>query len=205
MKPARILRDFMRLSEIGLQARGNSVANGMKGNPYFPNPGLALSGLDAANLEYANAITAALTGDSIKRSAKKEAKAKLQAVLSGLAYYVEGVAMGNRTILLSSGFAVSAESRSGAVLVSVENFKVVHGKNSGEMRLSANRVKGASTYCFYFGYANGDTMVWENVSQAGCRITLKNLQPGKTYTFYIKAKGANEKYVQSESIIKVVA
>ncbi len=122
-----------------------------------------------------------------------------------LAYYVESIAQGDKTILISSGFKISASTVESAPVDTIDGFKVEHGNNSGQMKLSAKRVKGADTYSFYFGIADGDNTIYDHVTKTRVRTIISGLQVGKTYAFYMIAIGTNEKYVKSVTILKVVS
>ncbi|MFT3934982.1 MAG: hypothetical protein QM726_15255 [Chitinophagaceae bacterium] len=204
MKVPVILLDFMRLGEVNLDARATSVSNGMTDNPYFTNPNPALKELDMVRQEFTNARAAAQNRDVLKIALKNEVKEKLRDVLLKLSYYVESVALGNRAILISSGFKVSSETTEPEA-DAINDFTVKHGKLSGQMILSASRVKGYTIYTFFYGVGEGENIVWNQVPQTKATAILSDLQVGKTYTFYMEAKGANGKIIQSVRISKVVS
>ena len=205
MKAPKIIRDFTSLPDKGLEARASNVASSMKGNAYFPTPGPSLEDLDAARLLFITALSAAQYHDRLKLSLKNDAKKKLRAVLSSLAYYVESVAQGDKTILMSSGFKISSDTVETPAVAVINNFKVEHGKNSGQMRLSATRVKGVDSYSFYFGIDAGENTVYDHITKTRARTIISDLKVGQTYSFYMKAIGTNEKFVQSITITKVVS
>jgi len=204
MRKPRIIFDFMRGSDISLERRAINVCNSINGNPHFISPMPTIQQLIEDTQAYTAGLSAARTRDLVKIAEKNALRTQLRTSLSNTANYVTAAAMGNRAIMISAGFAVSPENTAVVLAESIKNFTAMQGKNSGELLLSLSKPDGALSYSFYYAIAGGDQLVWAHVVSRKIKVTLKDLQPGKTYNCYVVAYGSNEWQLTSDTITKIV-
>ncbi|MFT3934764.1 MAG: hypothetical protein QM726_14160 [Chitinophagaceae bacterium] len=112
MQTAKALLDFRQLSDPNFENKASYILACMKGNTNFPNPVPTLAELEAAISNYAEALIAAKSRDSIKISIKSQQRQKLDKILVKLSLYVNFVANGDRAIIVSSGYTASPENSS---------------------------------------------------------------------------------------------
>ncbi|MFT3934878.1 MAG: fibronectin type III domain-containing protein [Chitinophagaceae bacterium] len=206
MKKLKVSMSFKRLSDARLETFTMTVVAAMTRNTNYPNPTPAIADLEALRLQFEAALSAAQTRDNVKIAAKTNLRLQLIAELDTLSDYVNLTAQGDRTILLSSGFKVKAEKTNSAVLGTIENFTVTQGANSGEAILSFTKVKGARFYLFYCAESPAPVEIrgWDHDGDTITSFTFTGLQPGKLYSFKVKAYGSGRQTVFSEVITKMI-
>jgi len=201
---AKAILDFIFFSDANLETKASFIFSSMNGNPYFPNPTVPLPELDTAYKDFVAAIAGAKTKDSGKIALKNEKRKTLEDTLRELARYVNFIANGNRVILISSGFTVSAETKNTVTLGEVNNFSVVTGQHSGEATLSLDPVDGRKTYLFLYAEAPVVNDSWQHAVDTVPYITIKNLKPMTQYCFCICISGSKGQKVYTEIITKGV-
>jgi len=139
-----IIQSIKRERDSELATAGYEVVDGMENNPYYPDPPQELAELKKLLPEYHIAVVDAKGRDKVKVSIKKDMKKQVVALLLKLAAYVTATAKGDRTILLSSGFPISGETREqpGSVIQKLE----VELGTPGVLTTRVKRVKGARAY-----------------------------------------------------------
>src|SRR5262245_8989066 len=120
----------------------------MENNPNFPDPPAALAEIKKLLPEYHGSVWMAKGRDSEAISVKNDKKATLIAWLSEVAAYATQKCNGDKTKLLSSGFAISGE-RGEQPLGDISRIELQLGK-PGEVTSRTKRVKGAKAYMHQF-------------------------------------------------------
>lgn len=168
--------------------KGKLVLGALNGNPHFPSPVPSLAELDAACVELREANIAAMDRGRQACLRKEQAVAEMDILLSRLAGYVNGAAMGDPLKLISSGFDLikRAEPRSSidapAILQTKRTFR------PGEIELRWKGVAGALVY-------EVETVVteergWERVLMTSKpRATIKDLEPNTWHAYRVRAIG----------------
>lgn len=180
MRKIKPLLSFVKLSVIAKIAFYNNVLEKMKNNSYFPNPdvkledGIALaSSLEAARI-------AAEDGSHVATSRMHDIEAEADAFFRKLAAYVDRIADGNETIILSSGFESSDQPspRTKADLA------LVHGDRSGLLIARRKAVTGARSYIWqlFKGENPSDESQWdESVYTTRADAEFDSLEVGVRY------------------------
>src|SRR6516225_4664869 len=133
----KVLLDFVRTSPGNRVARANAVYTGMKGNPKYPSPPVALAELKGLNDNYLAAIGAAdHDGGKNAIALRDQLGETVVQILRKLAHYVEALCEGDMDTFLSSGFAPAPSSRTKTPPVSDAIRYVRPGPNSGTMVVS---------------------------------------------------------------------
>jgi hypothetical protein len=118
------------------------VITKLTGNPNFTTPDPTIAELkDMADALEAKNI-AAQEGGRQARSERKDARKKMLDGLRSLALYVEKIADGNETIMVSSGLYLSKEPQP----AQKDDFWVIRGPNSGDILAGCVRYPKARTY-----------------------------------------------------------
>lgn len=205
MSICRILNSFDRLSESELSTKTQRITNSMNGNPNFTDPIPTIEEVTTKGDNFDSSLIAARSGDRTKIAIKNEKRLELIDTIHRLARYVEMVANGNRSILMSSGFDVTKERSSSVELEQPKNVKLSDGNNSGELYVSCDGVQGAKSYMFQ---NTTDPLVNDNVwtSEVSTKseYTFKGLGSGKKYWCRIIAIGSNDQQTISIPVSRFV-
>lgn len=142
MKKLKVLLDFIRYSVLAKIGFCRNVIEKLTDNATFPNPDVTLpEASDLVNrLEAAN--IAAQDGSHIAISAMHDVEAEVDTAFRKLASYVDRVADGHETTILSSGFHASKQPTP----IFKSEFAVEHGSYSGSVKLVRKAVEGAKSY-----------------------------------------------------------
>ena len=121
----RALLSFMTFSDPSLSALSNKVISSLTGNPNFTNLGTLLPDLSAALDDFNKLLPQAQGGSRLQIANKNASREALLSVLRNVAYEVNYLAKGDRSILLSSGFNISGDTKKTIVPVTnISNLKV---------------------------------------------------------------------------------
>ena len=142
MRKSKVTVDFIKYSPINKANHYHTVIDHMSNNPLFPTPDATL--IDAQKVADAldKAILAAADGSHLAISALNDAVAAADAVFRILAAYVERIALGDETTILSSGFHFSKQP----VFANKETLVARDGSHSGSVLLDTIRVDRGVTY-----------------------------------------------------------
>src|SRR5437867_2827417 len=97
----RVLSGFTRAADAEVVSRGQSVLNGMTGNPAYPNPPIELTALKAALDSYSIAIGDAVDGGKRAKVEKSRQREIVIQMLRELSHYVETACKGDMSIFLT--------------------------------------------------------------------------------------------------------
>jgi hypothetical protein len=205
MKNPKILLNFSSLSNPKMLAKAEFIETSMNGNANFPAPVPTIAELTSAVNAYSGAFADAQSGDKTKIEIRKEMRQQLETLLVSLSAYVTQVANGNRSILVSSGYTVSSESKSKRTIGALENFQVVQGINPGEAISSLDSVDYSTGYMHQY---TTDPLTaesnWTTVTSTYCSETIKGLQPLTKYWFRIIVTGRRKQTAQTDAISKTI-
>lgn len=205
MGVSKILNNFDKLSDSALSTNTGGIITSMKGNPYFLDPTPSLDEVTTAKKAFDDSLLAAKSGDRTKIAFKNEKRAQLIDLVHRLARYVEMIANGNRTILLSSGYDISNERNSTSEMGEVENVKLADGNASGEMYVCCESVQGARSYVFEYTLDPLlDSNVWTSQTSTKSEFTITGLIPGKKYWVRVVAIGSYDRRSVSAPISRYV-
>ena len=199
MKKAFLLVDFKTVSDPNLFKKASTVFTSMTGNKNFTKPAPTLAVLNAATNKFSNAMALAKDGDRMKIGERKTQRDALLVVMLQLVDYVTFTAKGDRLILMSSGFTVSAETKTARTMGKMKGFNVVQGENSGELAASVDRVKNADSYVFYYGLTPIVNDSWKSMPTGRLNYcNIPGLERGKEYSVRVVVVGPKGKTLYSD-------
>ena len=146
MKKFKALLDFIQLSVVGKIAFCRNVITKLTGNITFPTPDVPLTEAKAAVDALDAAYLASKDGSHTAVSAMHDAEEKVDNLFRLLAAYVDRIAAGNETEIMSSGFHVSKQSGT----VQKPELSAQDGDNSGNVWLVARAIEKAGAYIWQY-------------------------------------------------------
>jgi len=183
-----ILKTFTRGRDGDLVTITHNVITGIKDNPFFSNPPAALADAEKSLPEYQDALSDAAGRDRTMVSIKNDKRAKLRALLSELAAYVTEICKGDKSMLLSSGFAVTG-ARGEKTLSQVKKIEVDISQPR-QATTSVEKITGARTYMHQYTTAQPtDETVWVSEGTASRQYTFTALKSGVQYWFRVVVIG----------------
>lgn len=153
----KVITSFGTIEDAKLYVRGEVVIQKLTGNPTFPgipslppltqpaSPAPAVPNLTDANSDFLAALVNADSGDTLTTSAKNDARALISGMLNSWADYINLIAKGNLTQLLTSGFIMN-KLRQKAAALPKPDAPVVSSPQAGQLLAAVNAVTGAFAY-----------------------------------------------------------
>ena len=186
-----------------LTTTGQRVEEKMENNPVFPNPPAALAELKKVLPELRTALVNAEGRDKQMVSIKNDKKANALALLQELSEYVTVICKGDRTLMLSSGFDVTSESRSN-ITPSIEKLEVETGE-AGVATIRTRKVTGVKAYIHqYTTESPGLNTVWVQEGSSQGSHTFQGLSSDKRHWFRVVAIGYDKQKAYSPIVSKVI-
>ncbi|WP_162923534.1 hypothetical protein [Arachidicoccus soli] len=114
----------------------------------------------------------------------------LEQLLSNLGVYVQFTALGDDQALMSSGFplrktpAPVGKLPVGETVIAVSNY-------IGEVSLSVNTIKGASSYMWQYQKTDATDGIWHSLPVTKTHTTISGLESATEYSFKVAGVGAN--------------
>lgn len=197
-KKRRVKTGFTRIKDNKLGIIAEVILNSMQSNHNFPDPVPDLSVLEKALNDYSlKLVMVNLTRSRIDAAMKNDAKRRLIKVLNELAFYVNKVADGNLTIILSSGFRPVKLKTTIVIPKKITDIKFKDGYNSGQLIFSFKNEVNAQIYEYQITQEKtkqGD-LVWEvdnyTIISSSRNNLIKDLTPGENY--YVRVRAINRK------------
>lgn len=197
--------NFKSLSHADLVVRVGGIADALMVHPHYPLPWPDVvpnpEQLKEQVEKFAAALNAAANGDRQKILERDSCRIDVEQDVALAAQYVimKSIKEKNPTMLLNTGFALKNrnynKSSSNAVVGPPTNFTVRFGPASGTVFARATRQPGAATHDLQICEGGDPTLdeSWRDLGQfVRCsRIEVKDLEPGKRYSFRIRARGIN--------------
>ena len=203
MRKSKVTVDFIKYSPINKANHYHTVIDHMSNNPLFPTPDATL--IDAQKVADAldKAILAAADGSHLAISAMNDAVAAADAVFRILAAYVERIALGDETSILSSGFHFSKQP----VFANKETLVARDGSHSGSVLLDTIRVDRGVTYVWqmYKGKLPDNDSDWVQIAiTTQTSFEINNLDIATKYYFRVAAVTPDGLQDFSAPVMKVV-
>ena len=142
MKRTKVVLNFLQFPLAIRVILYRSVIAHLLGNPYFVTTSVDLDVASAALDALETSITNALDGSHLNIALRRDAAKAADEIFRNLASYVDTIAMGNETIILSSGFAASRQPITSQKAV----LTATNGSHSGSVKLTT--IKGYRTYSY---------------------------------------------------------
>ena len=193
---AKKIRVSLNLTKPHLELANDAIAvfEGLKENPAFPNPPIALDVFKAAIDAYMTAISNAADGSKkaiVERNKLQEAVARM---MRQLGHWVEANCEQDLSNLRSSGFQAASMSRvPTAPLTQPVIRKVQNGPVSGQIVLQISPLSRARSYELRFAAngSDGRPGPWTLLPPYpnSRNISVTGLTPGAGYLFQVRAFG----------------
>ena len=197
---AKLITAFVRLNEADFFTKAGVIVTALTANIHYPEPWAAqiitLAQLSAAYKNYQDCYQASLTHDTIKITLRNNARDALTTELKRLVPYLELVADGDLTILMSSGYDMrkdlGPQNLNNETLPSPENFRVTQGIKSGCLDIHVAKLAGAGSYEVQLAETDPNIESnWRHVLSSinGTHISLEGLTVGLIY--WVRIRGIN--------------
>ena len=203
MRKSKVTVDFIKYSPINKANHYHTVIDHMSNNPLFPTPDATLIDAQKAADALDKAILAAADGSHLAISAMNDAVAAADAVFRILAAYVERIALGDETSILSSGFHFSKQP----VFANKETLVARDGSHSGSVLLDTIRVDRGVTYVWqmYKGKLPDNDSDWVQIGiTTQTSFEINNLDIATKYYFRVAAVTPDGLQDFSAPVMKVV-
>lgn len=143
MRQVSVLIDFIKLSVAEKIVFLRSILANLTGHTTFTDPDVTLADGKVKADKLESASLAAKDGSHTAVSAMRDAEKEVDTYLRKQAGYVNRVADGNETLILSSGFHITKQYPNGYDKLPLE---ALDGKNSGSVLLKAKAIDKAGAY-----------------------------------------------------------
>jgi hypothetical protein len=180
------------------------IIDNMTDNAHFRDPNPTVATLKQATQDYQQSLYDASGRDQKLVAIKNNKRSVLRAILNQMAEYVNGVANGDREILLSSGFKLARSRGEGDDLKPIGELEVrTDAPEQATVRIK--RVPGAKAYIYQYttGVVTNES-VWVTKTITEPSYTYKGLQSGVKYSFRVIAIGRGEKSVYSPIVSRFI-
>lgn len=192
------------VSQTNLIAIGERVVEKMENNPGFPTPPAALAELKKLLPELQVALKNALGRDKEMVSIKNDKKELAIALLRELSAYVTTISKEDRTLMLSSGFDVTSDSRNSSPAPLIEKMEIVQGV-TGEATIRVKSATGVKAYIHqYTTEPPGENTIWVQEGSSKRNHTFKGLSLEKRHWFRVVGIGFNGQNSYSPVVTKIV-
>lgn len=203
MKKPKVTLDFIKLSPVNKASHYHTVIDHMSNNSLYPSPDASMIDAQTVVVALDKAILAAVDGGHIAISALNDAVASADAVFRILAAYVERIALGDETSILSSGFHFSKQPapRNKETLVAKD------GSHSGSVQLDTLRIDRGVTYVWQMckGKLPDNDNGWVQIGiTTQTSFEISNLDIATIYYFRVAAVTPDGIQDFSAPVMKVV-
>lgn len=196
MRKDKVISNYGEWSDFELSTLAGRVAvamNDSSAQTHFPSPDPELEVLEGLASDFiAKHELASQRGSALQVSQKNESRTALLDGLRKLAHYVNGIAEGRTSLLLSTGLVLVSAAKRLVTPGVTERIRLRDGALRGQMRLDFQAVKGAWEYEVNVGEsALGDsnaewTSTFGTTSSRGNILT--DLTAGMIYHVRVRAR-----------------
>ena len=153
----KVLVSFTRMKDDELVVSASTIIGAMTGNEHFAEPTPTLESVQALLDDFSTKLAVSRRRGSPEETAlKDESRLPLEAALRQLGYYVNSVAEGQLSTLLSSGFPTNSGMNTRVQTpLKVEAVKLSDGRQSGQVRLDFQKQPKVLMYEYQYR-AEGD-------------------------------------------------
>lgn len=177
----RVVLTFGRYTIAELILFARHVVTSLTGNLNYTTPSPTLPSVTALVDQLEAANLAAMNGDRLAISVRKDAKLAVVTNLRALAAYVQNQGDADRTTLLTSGFNLARVPTPVGPLPPPDAPVVGHGTEDGEIKARINRPNGATAVNWRVALASAPSVYVQTPSTSGGRTTFKGLVAGEVY------------------------
>jgi hypothetical protein len=178
MRKVRVLMDFTKISVALLIEFARHVVSHMTGNPLFATPDVPLVDIDAKTTILEQKFIAARGGGIEHTAEMRDARTELLNVLFVLALYVDKIAKGNESVIISSGFNGTKERNPS----DRKDLRLDSTGFPGEIMARCKAIPKSRAYCWQFCISDTlpaeEAWVWAGVSTQ-TKMCITNLEVGR--------------------------
>jgi hypothetical protein len=151
MPVAHCKLDYHKFGNSTLENRASQIANGIYTNPaIFSSPIISQAEFTTVQTDFNNAAADYDIYGAVKKTAFTNARKKIIDILDLVADYVDGVAKGDGSIIILSGFVpTSTVLQSNIPLVKIESFLLRRTSISGEIEVEIPTIVGHGTVNYF--------------------------------------------------------
>jgi hypothetical protein len=203
MKKVKVLLDFIRFAIAMKIAFYRNVITKLTDNVFFTKPDVSLADAKTSVDKLETAFIGAQDGGHTAVAAMHDAEAEADAIFRILAAYVDRIADGDETKILSSGFHPSAQPTT----IQKPALSAEDGDNSGSVRLVAKAIEKAGSYIWQIGkdVLPTDESGWSIIGQSTrAYYDLTGLTVGAKYYFRVAAVTPDGTTDFTAAVLKIV-
>ena len=177
--------NFKNLDAAQLLQFAEEIHDKMETNSdLFATPSPELATLAAATLAYRDAATEAAFGDRRAVSFRNDKRAELETVIADLAKYVDIIARGNATAILSAGFLPTKDPSPDNGVNPKLGGLVVQPYGLGSLKVAAKVTPWQKARYYQFEYRKKeDGAEWNAVLSPTSTLDIENLEAFQEYEF----------------------
>lgn len=159
----KALINFSRMKDDELVVLTNTIITAMANNVNFTAPVPSLTDVQVLLDDFSTKLMASRKRGSPEDTAlKNESRIPLCAELQKLGYYVNSIAQGQLSTLLSSGFPTNGPQISSLVPLRVEHVVLRDGRQSGQVRLDFAKQKNIRIYEYSYRRLGAPDQDWSD-------------------------------------------
>lgn len=185
----RVLIGFSKMKEDALASMSGAILKKMKSSPYFSGSEFDLTKLQALSDDYWRClVTVRKTHSRIDKALKDESKERLIKGLQTVGTAINLKYLGEKTILLSSGFPLQKTEKSTEAPSAVANVRLKDGVLSGQILLSFERQAKALLYEYCYRKIGAVPSLWSElfITTSSRGNSIGGLERGKSYAFRVR-------------------
>jgi len=199
----KVLLGFVQIAPPEKASYYRNVVSMVTGNVFFPTPIISLADLNTALDKFEADILAARDGGHLAVAVMHDSEIAIDKMFRGLAHYVDMIADGDETIILSAGFQATKDMAPRTKLP----LSAIDGDHSGSIKITYKAMDRAASYIIEWSKDVLPTTEsgWEvlaSVTQTS--YVLNNLVVGCYYYFRVAAVTPDGTTEFSEPIRKLV-
>jgi hypothetical protein len=184
---------------------GRDVHTHMDGNSNFGTPSPTILELETATDNLEVALVAAQQGGTLLTEQLHVRVSEFDTLMTAMGNYVDGVARGNREIILSAGMEAKNESTPAPLPDRVSGLEVSLGPVSGSLDLDWDRMPFGRVYLVYMRADTDPVDDWTFLGNSfPSKYTVSSLTIGARYWFKVEAQGTAGKGEASDPASSLV-
>jgi len=183
--------NFRKLDAAQLLQFAEEIHNKMMENSdIFATPSPDLETLVTTTDEYRDAVTEAAFGDRRAISFRNEKRGELETVISDLAKYVEMIARGNQTIILSAGFLPTKDPSLDNGTNPKADKVAVSSNGLGTQQVRVKVAPWTKARYYQFEYRKKEAgSEWNQVLSTTSALDIEHLESFQEYEFRVSYLG----------------
>jgi len=176
--------DYHKVSVSTLENKATQVATGIYTNATtFSSPPITEAEFTHIQADFNTAAADYATYGAVKKTAFTNCQKKLTSIMDLLASYVDGIANGDESIIILSGFTpTSSMPQSNIPLNRIDTFMLKRTNSIGEISVEIPSIKGHGSISYYCICSEGAPI--DNLAIVNGQLTLDSITNKVRYDFY---------------------